>query len=77
MCVVYKKVHLSSANALEQDPEERHTISRVKHEVDNILTAGYDNDMRKRALLKKVMRRTIFPQGAKFPQLKFTPVVKA
>jgi hypothetical protein len=56
---------------------DRFQISRAQGELETILGAAYANDMIRRALLEKVMRRLVFQHKTKFPQLKSTPVVKA
>jgi hypothetical protein len=60
-----------------QNSEDAILLSRARGELEAILNAEYENELRRRALLEKVLRRIIFQHKAKFPELKFTPVVKA
>ncbi|KAF1838351.1 hypothetical protein BDW02DRAFT_604750 [Decorospora gaudefroyi] len=61
----------------QTEPEDRVLIARMRGGMETILYKPESEDMKRRALLEKVMRRTVFPQKAMFPQLKFTPVVRA
>ncbi|KAF2845066.1 hypothetical protein T440DRAFT_522972 [Plenodomus tracheiphilus IPT5] len=60
-----------------QQTGRQFSIEVLRTELLSIITAARYNELAKRNLLEKVLRRIVFCNRAKFPELKFSPVVKA
>ncbi|KAH9860821.1 hypothetical protein J1614_012154 [Plenodomus biglobosus] len=67
----------SSRREVLQQIGKQFSISRLRSDVQGIITSAKYTGVAKRRLLEKVLRRIAFDNKDKFPELKFFAVVKA